>query len=93
MNEIAEIVELEIVKIVERIKELGYNLKILKSAKTFLCEIGYDEEYGARPLNRAIQKYIEDPISEEILKDNVKEGQYIHISYSKVREKIDVRII
>ena len=92
-NEISQIVELEIVKIVERITELGYNLKILKSARTFLSEVGYDEEYGARPLNRAIQKYIEDPISEEILKDNVKEGQYIHISYSKVKEKIEVKII
>ena len=92
-NEISQIVELEIVKIVERISELGYNLKILKSARTFLSEVGYDEEYGARPLNRAIQKYIEDPISEEILKDNVKEGQYIHISYSKVKEKIEVKII
>ena len=92
-QEIGQIVELEIVKIVERIEELGYKLKILKSAKKFLCETGYDEEYGARPLNRAIQKYIEDPISEEILKDNIKEGQTISISYSKVKEKIEVKII
>lgn len=92
-QEIGQIVELEIVKIVERIEELGYKLKILKSAKKFLCETGYDEEYGARPLNRAIQKYIEDPISEEILKDNIQEGQTISISYSKVKEKIEVKVI
>ena len=92
-QEIGQIVELEIVKIVERIEELGYKLKILKSAKKFLCETGYDEEYGARPLNRAIQKYVEDPISEEILKDNIKEGQTISISYSKVKEKIEVKVI
>jgi len=92
-DEIAQIVELEIVKIVGRIEELGFNLKILKSAKKFLCETGYDEEYGARPLNRAIQKYVEDPISEEILKDNIKEGQTISISYSKVKEKIEVKVV
>ena len=92
-EEIKKIVELEVVGIVKRIKELGYGLKILKSAKDFLSEIGYDEEYGARPLNRAIQKYIEDPISEEILKDNIKEGQTIMVSYSKVKEKIDVRVV
>ena len=91
-DEIAQIVELEIVKIVGRIEELGFNLKIHKSAKKFLCETGYDEEYGARPLNRAIQKYVEDPISEEILKDNIKQGQTISISYSKVKEKIEVKV-
>ena len=92
-NEIKKIVELEVVAITKRIKELGFGLKILKSAKDFLSEVGYDEEYGARPLNRAIQKYIEDPISEEILKDNIKEGQTIMVSYSKVKEKIDVKVI
>ena len=92
-DEIKKIVDLEVVSITQRIKELGFGLKILKSAKDFLSEIGYDEEYGARPLNRAIQKYIEDPISEEILKDNIKEGQTIMVSYSKVKEKIDVKVI
>ena len=92
-DEIKKIVDLEVVSITQRIKELGFGLKILKSAKDFLSDIGYDEEYGARPLNRAIQKYIEDPISEEILKDNIKEGQTIMVSYSKVKEKIDVKVI
>ena len=91
--EIKKIVELEVSKLKERIVELGYNLKVLKSAKDFLAEAGYDEEYGARPLNRAIQKFIEDPVSEEILKDNIKEGQTIMVSYSKVKEKVDVKVI
>jgi ATP-dependent Clp protease ATP-binding subunit ClpC len=91
--EIKKIVELEVVKLKSRIVELGYNLKVLKSAKDFLAEAGYDEEYGARPLNRAIQKFIEDPVSEEILKDNIKEGQTIMVSYSKVKEKVDVKVI
>ena len=80
-------------KLQERIIELGYNLKLLKSLKDFLGEIGFDEEYGARPLNRAIQKYVEDPISEEILKGTVKEGQTLIISYSKVKEKVEVRVL
>ncbi len=58
-----------------------------------MVDAGYDEEYGARPLNRAIQKFLEDPISEEILKDNVKEGQTIIVSYSKTKEKIDIKVI
>jgi hypothetical protein len=61
-------VDLELKKLITRVKELGYTVKIMKSTKDFLSEAGYDEEYGARPLNRAIQKFIEDPISEEILK-------------------------
>ena len=92
-EEIKKIVELEIDKLKLRIKELGFKLKVLKSTKDFLVDAGYDEEYGARPLNRAIQKFLEDPISEEILKDNVKEGQTIIVSYSKTKEKIDIKVI
>jgi len=92
-EEINKIVELEIDKLKIRIKELGFKLKVLKSTKDFLVDAGYDEEYGARPLNRAIQKFLEDPISEEILKDNVKKGQTIIVSYSKTKEKIDIKVI
>ena len=55
-KEIKKIVDLEIGKLQERILELGYTLKLLKSMRDFLSKIGFDEEYGARPLNRAIQK-------------------------------------
>tara|TARA_R110002110_G_scaffold52342_2_gene152447 strand:+ start:106 stop:2574 length:2469 start_codon:yes stop_codon:yes gene_type:complete len=92
-SEIKQIVELEIDKLKIRIKELGYKLKVLKSTKDFLVDAGYDEEYGARPLNRAIQKFLEDPISEEILKENVKKGQTVIVSYSKTKEKIDIKVI
>ena len=76
-KEIKQIVELEIDKLKERMLELGYKLKLLRSIKDFLADVGFDREYGARPLNRSIQKYVEDPISEEVLKGNVKEGQTI----------------
>ena len=85
--------DLEINKLVTRVEELGFNIKVMKSTKDFLVDAGYDEEYGARPLNRAIQKFIEDPVSEEILKGNVSEGQSIMVSYSKVKEKIEVKIV
>ena len=92
-KEIAEIVNLEIDKLKERINEIGYKLKLTKSIKDYLVTVGYDKEYGARPLSRAIQKYVEDPISEEILKGNVKEGQTIMISYRKSKEKVEIKVI
>ena len=91
-DEIKEIVNLEIDKLKLRMIELGYNLKLTKSIKDYLVTVGYEEEYGARPLNRAIQKHVEDPISEEVLKGNVKEGETIVLSYSKVKDKVEVRV-
>jgi ATP-dependent Clp protease ATP-binding subunit ClpC len=91
-KDIGKIVELEIIKLKERVLEIGFDLQINKTAKDFLIESGYDEEYGARPLNRAIQKFIEDPVSEEILKGNVKDGQTIKVSYSKTKENIVIKV-
>ena len=90
--DIGKIVELEIKKLKERVNEIGYELQINKTAKDFLIEEGYDEEYGARPLTRAIQKFIEDPVSEEILSGGVKEKQIIKVSYSKAKEDIIVKV-
>jgi ATP-dependent Clp protease ATP-binding subunit ClpC len=91
-KEIKKIVDLEVDKLKGRMEELGYKLKLTKSIKDYLVKVGYDENYGARPLNRAIQKHVEDPISEEVLKGNIKKGQTIILSYSKTKEKIDVKI-
>jgi len=91
-EDIAKIVELEIKKLKERVNEIGYDLQINKTAKDFLIEEGYDEEYGARPLSRAIQKFIEDPVSEEILSGGVKEKQTIKVSYSKAKEDMVVKV-
>ena len=90
--DIGKIVELEVAKLKERVLEIGYDLQINRTTKDFLIESGYDEEYGARPLNRAIQKYVEDPVSEEILKGNVKEGQTIKVSYSKSKGDIIIKV-
>jgi ATP-dependent Clp protease ATP-binding subunit ClpC len=90
-EQISKIVELEIDKLVDRVSEIGFTLQINKTAKDYLVEQGYDKEYGARPLNRAIQKYIEDPVSEEILSGRVKKGQTIKVSYIKSKEDIVVK--
>ncbi len=91
-EDIGKIVELEIKKLKDRVVEIGYDLQINKTAKDFLIEEGYDEEYGARPLTRAIQKFIEDPVSEEILSGGVKEKQTIKVSYSKAKEDIVIKV-
>ena len=91
-EQIGKIVELEIDKLKERVVEIGYTLQINKTTKDYLVEQGYHKEYGARPLNRAIQQYIEDPVSEEILSGRVELGQTIKVSYSKTKEKILVKV-
>lgn len=84
-EDIAKIIKMEVKKLEGRIGEIGYKLKLTKSAIDYLAEVGYDKAYGARPLNRAIQKYVEDPICEEILAGNVKEGDTLTIKYDKTK--------
>jgi ATP-dependent Clp protease ATP-binding subunit ClpC len=71
---IHKIIEITLGKLFERIISLGYHIELTDKAKDFLAEKGYDSQFGARPLNRAIQKYLEDPVAEEILKGEVEEG-------------------
>ena len=78
---IGKIVELPLKDLTSRIKEIGYDVKVSKKLKDHLVEVGYDEKYGARPLNRAIQKYVEDPIAEELLKGEAQEGDIIKVGY------------
>ena len=92
-EDIKKIVDIPLVEVVARVKEMGYDLTIDETLKEYLVEKGYDEKYGARPLNRAIQKYVEDPIAEKVLENEVNIGDLITISYdSKVEDvKIDVK--
>ena len=71
---------------------MGYKVELTKVAKEYIAEKGFDEKYGARPLNRAIQKYIEDPLAEEIIKKKVKEGDLIKLDFDKKTEEILVKI-
>jgi ATP-dependent Clp protease ATP-binding subunit ClpC len=63
--------------VMKRLTSLGFSLELTDKAKSFLAEKGYDVQFGARPLHRAIQKYLEDPLAEEILNLNVKEGDVL----------------
>ena len=67
---------------------LGYRVELTEAAKDFVADKGYDPKYGARPLNRAIQKYIEDPIAEEILKAQVVHGDVITADYTEGAEEL-----
>jgi len=88
INEIHKIIDIELEKLYERITELGYKIKLTKKAKNFLAEKGFDKDYGARPLKRAIQKYLEDLIAEEILKSKINKGDIIQVDYKKGSEKL-----
>ena len=88
INEIHKIIDIELEKLYERITELGYKIKLTKKAKDFLAEKGFDKDYGARPLKRAIQKYLEDLIAEEILKSKINKGDIIQVDYKKGSEKL-----
>ncbi|MBL7962548.1 MAG: ATP-dependent Clp protease ATP-binding subunit [Flavobacteriales bacterium] len=89
-DDIHQIIDLELGHLYKRVSELGYDLKLTDEAKDFLVEKGYDEKFGARPLKRAIQKFIEDPMAEEIINQGIEEGDKITIGLNK--EKTDVNI-
>ncbi len=87
-EDIHKIIYMEIEKLESRISEVGYKLKINKSAIEYLAKEGYDEAYGARPLARTIQRFIEDPVADEILSGNVKDGDTIKITLDKTTNQI-----
>jgi ATP-dependent Clp protease ATP-binding subunit ClpC len=78
---IFQIIDISLGKLFHRITDLGYKIELTEKAKDFLANKGYDQQYGARPLNRAIQKYLEDAIAEEILKGDLSEGDVIVADY------------
>lgn len=86
---IHSIIDIELGHLFTRINDLGYKVKITSAAKDHICERGYDEKFGARPLKRAIQKLIEDPLAEQIVSSNLKEGDSITIDY---KEGVDLKI-
>lgn len=91
-EDIAKIVSIPLNDVVERVKEMGYELSIDDSLKEYLVEKGYDEKYGARPLNRAIQKYVEDPIAEKVLEGEINNGDSITISYDTKIEDVKISV-
>jgi ATP-dependent Clp protease ATP-binding subunit ClpC len=90
-EDIHVIIDITLAKVFARILVMGYAIELTDKAKDFLAEKGYDAQYGARPLNRAIQKYLEDPIAEEILKGDVQEGDTILADYIDGADGLTVR--
>ncbi|MCK0179149.1 ATP-dependent Clp protease ATP-binding subunit [Flavobacteriaceae bacterium S0862] len=91
-EDIDKIIDIELEKLLSRIKELGYTLKLSKKAKTFIADKGFDKQYGARPLKRAIQKYIEDALAEEIIVSKIHEGDVITMDYEKDATELTLKI-
>ena len=92
-DDIFKIIDLELSGLFERINGLGYQIKLTNAAKEFIADKGYDVQFGARPLKRAIQKYLEDPMAEVIIKANIKDGDFISVGYSKKKEEITIRVV
>jgi ATP-dependent Clp protease ATP-binding subunit ClpC len=82
-EDIYKIIDIELEKVLTRIRVMEFDLELTGVAKEYISEKGYDPEYGARPLKRSIQKYIEDPITEEIIKSNPKKGTKMILDYDK----------
>lgn len=89
-EEIFKIIDIELKSLFGRVHNLGYEIKLTDAAKEFIADKGFDSNFGARPLKRAIQKYLEDPIAEEILKGDVSEGDVLEIDYNKENDQITV---
>ncbi|MBS1584957.1 MAG: ATP-dependent Clp protease ATP-binding subunit [Bacteroidetes bacterium] len=85
---IGAIIEIIMKDVMKRLNTLGFTLDLAAGAKKFIAEKGYDQQFGARPLHRAIQKYLEDPLAEEILSHRIKEGDMVIADYSEEEKKI-----
>ena len=89
---IFKIIDIELAGFYRRLETLGYKLTITEEAKNFIADKGYDRQYGARPLKRAIQKYLEDELAELIIDSTLAPGDEIRVSYTEGAEKPEMEI-
>ncbi|MFA5329798.1 MAG: ATP-dependent Clp protease ATP-binding subunit [Prolixibacteraceae bacterium] len=92
-DHIHQIIDIELKGLYERVNSLNYKLKISTAAKDFIADKGFDVQFGARPLKRAIQKYLEDEMAEVIIRASVVQGDTISVGFDKKTEKIKIRIL
>ncbi len=85
---IFKIIDITAGKLFKRLREMGIEVEIDEKAKEFLVDKGYDQKYGARPLKRALQKYVEDPLAEEMLRGRFTEGSLIRITFDEVEKEL-----
>ncbi|MEM1339567.1 MAG: ATP-dependent Clp protease ATP-binding subunit [Bacteroidota bacterium] len=91
-EDIHKIIGIELDRLYKRIREIGYDLTLSKAATDYIADKGFDKQYGARPLKRAIQKYIEDVLAEEIVNSNLEEGDSIFMDFDKKKEELTIKI-
>ena len=87
------IIDIQLEKLLKRMQSLNIELILSPEAKDFLVDKGYDEKYGARPLRRALQKYLEDPLAEELLKSVVKEDTLVEVDYSSQLQELTFSVL
>jgi ATP-dependent Clp protease ATP-binding subunit ClpC len=91
-DDIHKIIDIELAQLFKRVLELGYKLELTPEAKDYIAEKGWDEQFGARPLKRAIQKYVEDPLAEEIIRTKLHAGDLILLGYNKETSDITIEV-
>ncbi len=91
-DDIHKIIDIELKGLYDRVLNMGYHIKISNAAKDYIADKGYDTQFGARPLKRSIQKYLEDLMAEEIIKAEIKEGDTIVVNYSKKNDHITIKV-
>ncbi len=91
-KDIHAIIDIELEKLLNRISDLGYTLNLSEKAKDYIADKGFDKKYGARPLNRAIQKYIEDALAEEIVNSKLSEGDTISMDLDEKKNELTIKI-
>jgi ATP-dependent Clp protease ATP-binding subunit ClpC len=89
---IIKILDVRMAKMLNRIKDLGYHVTLSDAAKEFLAEKGFDPDFGARPLQRALQKYLEEPLAEKVLDGSLKEGDELKVDYVKDAEELAIGV-
>jgi len=92
-EDIHSIIDIELDKLLNRILDLGYTLNLSEKAKDYIADKGFDKKYGARPLKRAIQKYIEDALAEEIVNSNLTEGDVIAMDLDEEKNELTINIV
>jgi ATP-dependent Clp protease ATP-binding subunit ClpC len=92
-EDIHKIIDIELAKLYGRINELGFKIELTEEAKDYIADNGFDEKFGARPLKRAIQKYLEDPLAEEIIKSNLVEGDTIQVALDNVKKELIIKVV
>lgn len=89
---IRKIVDIELTRLIDRMKEIGYSITVSDAAKDFLATKGYDQQFGARPLKRAIQNYIEDELCDFLLSGNVKKGATVKVEKTEDADKLNISV-